>query len=589
MLEYARNLGLDFLLEDDDTINGLLSYVAQTGNSVKGYYGLPYINKVCGHGQFILRTELADDGKYNVTGIDVHATSRCVWDVCLSDMNLTPKSADKLERRCAIRRKDGSGLAVINLVNADVLPCFDDGEEVKLQVNAFPVSIEYYKDEEAYADAQPEGKDGKKWLIAEGAIFPSGLLSNRNPNSHMFEKDDDMDDLMLVRGTVKELWHGKMDFGEEKWNAFIRCILDTEWGELQISHTLEDVDEKHRDNLHEGATVSALVRIMADPAIYEYENGMILDEAHDLAILRSTFEGADAERMRYVFAEDAVYYARYNKLTCTGRDAIINRLSDVSKEKKSDNERVFAQMATITDVEKGEPGQEPLPYGVGKRCIIISYGEKDDYSSIAFVDINEEGRISQLETSIDSRYIFSIDEMPAQKEFWRDVIIPESPITPMVSRARFHDIIGEDVTEEIVLKSICDDWIYKQNVQGMLSAMPEDREAECCENLFGYLFAKEIERTFVEKTKEEQGLYLNLSVEYVPADAWKGEIKTLLSDVQQEKIEAAMELGKQFFMDFSFFHPRSDPHNEGYDADLMQTLVVVQQLGKLYELKCLES
>lgn len=44
MLEHARNLGLDFLLEDDDTINGLLSYVAQTGDFVKGYYGLPYIN-----------------------------------------------------------------------------------------------------------------------------------------------------------------------------------------------------------------------------------------------------------------------------------------------------------------------------------------------------------------------------------------------------------------------------------------------------------------------------------------------------------------------------------------------------------------
>lgn len=587
MLEHARNLGLDFLLEDDDTINGLLSYVAQTGDFVKGYYGLPYINKVCGNGQFILRTELTEDGKYNVTGIDVHATSRCVWNVCLSDMNLTPKSADKLERRCAIRNKDGGGLAVVNLVNADVLPCFDDGVEVKLQVTAFPVSIAYYKDEDAYSDDQSEGKDGKKWLVAEGSIFPVGLLTNRNPNSDMFEKDDDMDDLMLVRGTVKELWHGKMDFGEEKWNAFIRCILDTEWGELQIAHTLEDVDEKYRNNLHEGATVSALVRIMADPAIYEYENGMILDEEHDLAILRSTFEGADAERMRYVFSDDAVYVAGYDQMSYIGRDAIIDRLNYVSKE--NENITVFAQMATITDVEEGEPGEEPSLYGAGKRCIVISYKEKDDYSSIAFVDINEEGRISRLETSIDGRYVFSIDKKPAKNEFWQDVIIPESPITPMVSRARFHGIIGKDVTEEIVLKSTEDDWLYKQNAQRMISSMSKEDASKCYENLFGYLFAKEIERTFVEKAQEEQGMYSDLSVEYIPADARRGEIQTLLSNAQQKKIAAAMGLGKQFFMDFSFFHPGNLPRNESFDADLVQALIVVQRLGKLYSLKCLES
>lgn len=392
---------------------------------------------------------------------------------------------------------------------------------------------------------------------------------------------------MLVRGTVKELWHGKMDFGEEKWNAFIRCILDTEWGELQIARTLEDVGEKYRNNLHEGATVSALVRIMADPAIYEYENGMILDEEHDLAILRSTFEGADAERMRYVFSDDAVYVTGYNQMSYIGRDAIIDRLNYVSKE--NENITVFAQMATITDVEEGEPGEEPPLYGVGKRCIVISYKEKEDYSSIAFVDVNEEGRISRLETSIDGRYVFSIDKKPAKNEFWQDVIIPESPITPMVSRARFHGIIGKDVTEEIVLKSTEDDWLYKQNAQRMISSMSKEDASKCYENLFGYLFAKEIERTFVEKAQEEQGMYSDLSVEYIPADARRGEIQTLLSNAQQKKIAAAMGLGKQFFMDFSFFHPGNLPRNESFDADLVQALIVVQRLGKLYSLKCLES
>lgn len=407
MLEHVRNLGLDFLMENDEELDALLGYVVQTGQVIKGYYGLPYVSKVCGHAQFILRTELAEDGKYNVTGMDVHATSHCVWDVCFSGMNLTPKSADKLERRCAIYRKDGEGLAVINIVNADVLPSFDEGEEAKLQVTAFPTSIEYYKDEDEYAEAQPDGTDGKKWLVAEGAVFPSGLLVNRNPQSDMFEKDDELDDLMLVRGIVKELWHGVVDFDGEKHNAFIRCIIDTDWGELQIVHSLEDVEEKYRDNMEKGATVSALVRLMGDAAIYEYENGIILDEDHDLAILRSIFAGANAERMRYVFAEDAEYYAGYNYASYKGRDAIIDRLNYVSKE--NENITVYAQPATIVDVKEGREGEAPLSYTTGKRCIVISYGEKYKYGAIAFVETNDEGRISRLETSEDSRYTFRVD------------------------------------------------------------------------------------------------------------------------------------------------------------------------------------
>lgn len=49
-----------------------------------------------------------------------------------------------------------------------------------------------------------------------------------------------------------------------------------------------------------------------------------------------------------------------------------------------------------------------------------------------------------------------------------------------------------------------------------------------------------------------------------------------------------MELGKQFAKDFAFFHPFDEPHDVEYDADLLKALIVVQQLGKLYEPKCMK-
>ena len=67
-----------------------------------------------------------------------------------------------------------------------------------------------------------------------------------------------------------------------------------------------------------------------------------------------------------------------------------------------------------------------------------------------------------------------------------------------------------------------------------------------------------------------------------------GEINTLLKPEQNEKIVAAMELGKQFAKDFAFFHPFDEPHDVEYDADLLKALIVVQQLGKLYEPKCMK-
>ena len=91
-----------------------------------------------------------------------------------------------------------------------------------------------------------------------------------------------------------------------------------------------------------------------------------------------------------------------------------------------------------------------------------------------------------------------------------------------------------------------------------------------------------------ERRSGDVGLFKKrLVVSYTPGDAWTGEISTLLKSGQHEKIVDAMKLGKQFAKDFAFFHPFNEPHNEEFDADLLKALLVVQQLGKLYEPKCM--
>lgn len=583
MANFMEHLGLDFLVETEDQVRGLWGYIAQEGKAITGYYGYPYLNQHFGDAQLILRTIRNDEEKrIEVVGMDTHSSGNCVWEVYLSDMNITRKDADIMERRCVVKRKsDGGGMAVVNIVNADVLPSFDEGTELKLQMIAFPAFIEYFKDEDEYADAQPESRSGKKLLLSDGTMMPTGLIRNRDPESDEFESNENLDDLMLIRGTVKKLYHGVFALGDEKHNAYLRCIIGTEHGDLEIVHTIDEVKEEQRDNIRVGATVNGVFTLSGDAAIYEYNQGIVLDEPNDLLILRSTFAGADAERIRYVFAEDAVYLAEYNGTTYSGRDAIIDRLKFVAKEA---NDKYFAHLATITSVDDGD---EALPYKAGTRCIVLASGEENNYESIAFVEINDDGRISKLVTSSNSRYHFRVDEKPRYKTPLDDIELPKSVVEPIIMRARYHGVISDDVTDDMILKDLDDTRMYENNIRNMLATMPTGDEKTNLRNLFGYLFAKAVETEFSEK--QHVGLFKKrLVVSYTPGDAWAGEINTLLKPEQNEKIVAAMELGKQFAKDFAFFHPFDEPHDDEYDADLLKALIVVQQLGKLYEPKCMK-
>lgn len=409
MWNQLEHLGLDFLTKTEADVRNLCSYIAHKGEPIVGYYGAPYLNLHFGDAQLILRTRLSDkEQRLEAIGLDTHAAGSSIWDVRFSGVNIARRDADRLSRRCAIQSvSDGGGLAVVTIVNADVLPSFDAGETCRLQMIAFPLRIEYFEDGEAYAAAQPERGDGEKWLLADVALLPVGLLYNRDPRRDDFDSDDDLDDLTLIRGTVKALYHGVIQFNEEAHDVFIRCVIGTEYGDLEIVHTLDEVEEAQRDAIRVGATVYGTFTLSGDAAIYAYERGVVRDEANDLAILRATFAGADPERIRSVLAEDAVYRAGYNGAVYHGRDAIVARLKTVKEEGKS---RCFAHMATITSVDEGG---EPLPYGAGKRCIVLAYGSEDAYDTLAFADIDAEGRIAGLVTSGESRYHFRLDDPPA--------------------------------------------------------------------------------------------------------------------------------------------------------------------------------
>lgn len=404
---YLENLNMEFFRESEDRYNSLIGIAASEGKGIYGYYGFPYLNKHLGSIQIVLRTGYREpseefEGKcFQVEGMDTHTSGRSVWEVRIHGMNIGRKDADLLEKRIAVTRMDGGGIAVVNLVNADVLPSFMKDDVIRMQMVAFPDLIEYYKDEEDYAAHQPKSKDGEKWLIGEETVFPTGLMRNRNPQSKEFETDENLDDLTIVRGVVKGLYWGKIEFEGEANNAYLKCIVDTDFGELEIVHTVDQVAEEFRSNMEIGATVLMYGVLSGDVAIYEYDKGVIHDEEHNLAAMRYMFAEGDPERIRSILSKDVKYISQSGE-EFTGVDEVVERFKYV---KKVNPNKYFAHFASISSVNDGE---DEVDYGVDKLCLILASKEENNYESIAFFDYDQEGNICRIVTSKNPRYRFSI-------------------------------------------------------------------------------------------------------------------------------------------------------------------------------------
>lgn len=358
MAVLAENLGLGFLLRDKDSVASLLSTVAGEGRSIVGYYGRPAVNRHYGDAQLILSAcPHPRQRKIEATGFAIHCAGKCLWEGVFTAAE-TEKD-DPMLRQTEIRFGDRE--LSVDIVNADVLPCFSPGIAVKLQMIAFPLRLDYT---EQPVPPALERLDGGRTALC---------------------------------GRVLDISPGMVQFAEEKKQAFLRCLVDTPAGEIELVHTAEQVSDGQQPLLCAGSFVRAECVLSGDAAINEYENGAVLDEAHDLMLLADVFRGEDSERLRFCLSRDAVYDVRAVDKQYVGRDEIISRLAYVQRQ--SGGCQVFP--AVLTGVE--DDG-DPSLYAVGKSCLLLIGG--GGYKTLAFADMDAAGRISRIVTTADPRYHF---------------------------------------------------------------------------------------------------------------------------------------------------------------------------------------
>ncbi len=408
MANMLENYGLEFFYENEESLMGFLGYLVQEGKAITGYYGMPYLFKPTGNVEFWIKTNKTADEKLEVVDFDTHCGGNCVWEMVHSGIDITPKDAPKLNKTVIFNRLDSGGLLPVDIIAADVLPGLRGGDKVKMQMIALPLEINYYTDEDAFAEAQPADDNGKKWLIKVGTMAALSFLYNHSPNRYDKEKDYPSDKYLQFAATVKKLFHGTFEINGEKHNTFIRCIVDTDYGELEFDHTLEQVPEELRDNIKVGAVISGTCILSGDVAIYEYDNGIVKDFDHNLKLLQYTFEGGDPERLSPVLAADVVYETDTSGKSYIGARAIIDKISYVQKNKENEYN---AHLATITSIDGDD-----IEYPINTRCIVLASGAEDNYESIAFITVDNDGMISKIKISTDDRYHFRIDKIEENNE-----------------------------------------------------------------------------------------------------------------------------------------------------------------------------
>lgn len=576
MAQFLENVGMEVFTESEETYSQLVGHVLQNGKLITGYYGFPYVNYHFGDVQFIARTEFNEETEHlECVGMDMHGAGNCVWDVCVKGMAVDRSGAGKTEKRIAVARaSDGSGLAIVNVKNADVIPSYRKNDVLRLQMIGYPVSFDYFENGEAYDNSISEDELGRKWLIDDGTVFPSGFMANHDVNNENCEKDEWMDDYTLIRGTVQHLYSGILEVNGEKHNAFIRCIINTQFGDLEIIHAYEQVKEDQRENLVVGATFVGNCILSGDAAIYEYDQGIIRDEENSLKLFRDIVLGGDAERLKTLLTDASTYYTDTSGKTFIGQDAIIEKIQTV----QNGGITYYAHLATITEVD---PGEEKLTYEAGKRCLILAENEENNYVSIAFFDMTDDGNIGKITVSQERRYHFAVDQPPQYDDLFADCDIPDNFIKPMLVRASLYGFAEK--TEEEELRKLGDDvQTEKNNIRLLLKAWPAEvpqRDPNLLSKAFGYLFAKAMEAEYNHKAHVSE-LKAGMIVSYSPADAWSGNYSTDLPETMAERLKTAMKYGSNFYKDFEAFHPEGAEEDETFDEDLETALILMQRIGR---------
>ncbi len=603
-----ENYGVSEFAENKVVYKRFLSMVTREGKAITGYYGTPYFRLTLGDMEFWLSTRNMDDGKVEVTGCSTHCQGPTAWNLISTGVDLTskyrkisgwdnqevtelwgeqdPSGRMNVERAMLFYVDEGEGgFLPIHLVSADVLPCYTNGNRIKAQVMALPAVINYYADGEKSGDTLLKDQDGTEWEIAEGSMIPLDYIRDHRTGKDRIDNNYASNTFVVFRARVKALLNGycRGENGEE-FVTFIRCVAETEFGDLEFHHSYEQVPEEMRDNIKVGSIISGVCMLSGDVAILEYNNGIIKDFEHDLDLVRNTLINGEPERMRSILADDAVYETDAADVLFVGKDEIIDRFTYILDRQKKEQTPVFAYRAMVAE-------SEHMEYPDGVRCIAIAYEEDCRFESLMFIDVDDEGLITRIKVSSDPEYHFKVASQDEISLPFESVNPKGTMYEPMILRARRLALINPAISNETIVKEIPDYLLYRERAEKAENLMGERAKArgnarkqinpkQDVENIIGYLYAKAAEQEFFRITSPDSGSQED-PIPFCIEEVLKGGYTTDLQGEAREILLDSRKTGAEYLIDFCEFCGQRGYDDREMLQELWDMMIFVQRLGQL--------
>ncbi len=361
-----ENFGLMDLVARPEDAFRLASLAMAEGQRIRGYRG-DYFRCYVGDATVVVRAMPdPDSGEDQLLGMDTHAASPCLWNVTV-ERDVTAPDADPLSRQVLVRGETGKDTAVVSLVCADVLPALKSGTPLRMSVVGFPLRVVYSDDGcEPVVEAQ--------------------------------------EDTVLLQGQVTDVAVGETYFGMEPLTRFIRTVVATPLGPVELCHLAEMVPEEQKDLVRVGATVSAFCVLSGDVAVGDYAAGILYGEKPDLTCLREAFLAEDAGRLRPILHSQCQCRMEHMDLAVQGAEETIAALQGMMDAVGSSG--VDVDFGRITGVDDGEDGARLA----GRGCLLLGdTAYPGYYALLCLIETDSVGRIRQVTVTNDQRYEFEQD------------------------------------------------------------------------------------------------------------------------------------------------------------------------------------
>lgn len=260
-----------FEFEDEEMIEkSLIFFAQQAKNKVekKGNKKITFNYYPQKENNLQLVIESIRDGKnICVNNMKVHHTSPDIWKLKIIN------SFSNFEDCYMASRENSEGFVIIRLVNEQVLGEIKAGDIIEVQVVAFAMAIDIFKNEKEYKKKVPKSKNGQKYFMEDGALIPFLAIVNNSANltpEEREKKDHSFDNLVDVKGTIKQCWSCPLNiFGMDVDNYYM-AEIDTEFGPLHIVIPQPMIPEG-LEGFGVGNIITGKILLSGDVCINKYE------------------------------------------------------------------------------------------------------------------------------------------------------------------------------------------------------------------------------------------------------------------------------------------------------------------------------